>query len=88
MPISRQQFEMGVTQTVIDLMTLAHAVLDSNHSSAYTAEELAKELGMAGRALEPAFGAALTKLLEVGAAESRWIAGNTYYTLGPKPLDL
>ena len=88
MPISRQQFEMGVTQTVIDFMTLVHAVLRSNPTSAYTAEELTKELGMAGRALEPAFGAALAKVVEVGAAESRWIAGNTYYTLGSKPLEL
>ncbi len=88
MPIPRQHFELGVTQNVIDLMVVLHSVLKSHPNSAFTAEELAHELKFGGNIYEAVYSTALLKLSELGAAESRWIAGNTYYSLGAKPLEL
>jgi len=88
MPIPRQHFELGVTQNVIDLMVLLHSVLKSHPNSAFTAEELAQELKFGGNIYDALYSTALQKLTELNAAQSRWIAGSTYYSLGPKPLEL
>ena len=87
MPIPRQQFELGVTPEVIDSMKRVYDYLRAHSGFAFTNEELAENFGVRSVA-DITFSAALLKLTELGTAESRWIAGNTYYTLGAKPLEL
>lgn len=99
MPITAKQFELGIDSNIEGWMRKIHSFLASHKLEAFTSVELAKELegftfkGAPRRQapvqyLDEAFQAAVEKLVETRAVDSRVVRGESYYALGHTPLSL
>ncbi len=85
MPITREEFELGMSTEIAERTRAIYVQLRRNPELAFTAEELSHSINVV---LDGALMVALSGLIERGAAETGWVAGTMYYTLGPKPLEL
>ena len=97
MPITDKQFQLGIDSEIEGWMKKIHDFLSAHPDLAYTAEELATELG--GLSLFPpplpglgiptrSFGTALDKLTDIGAVDVRIVREQRYYRVGQAVLDL
>ena len=85
MPITRKQFEIGISEQLWPWMTKIHVFLRERPNEAYSEQELqlafAEDLqpGAASLLRLELFESALTKLKLLGAIEARVVRSTTYY---------
>ena len=85
MPITRRQFELGIDENIQRWMESTYAFLQDRRDVAFTREELNKTLSSASEpttARDDNLGHALDALVRVGAAESRFVGPDLYYSFG------
>lgn len=91
MPITRKQFDLGITEDIEEWMRGIHEYLAENQTTAFSTDELG-EYFEADDDLTGArwrnFRIALMKLAELGAVEKRSIGGTDYYTYFAKLADI
>lgn len=102
MPITRKQFELGIDAQIEAWMAKIHFFLADHKDEAFAGFELAEQLDgfsqeykafrLKGVSIGPMFDSvfelALEKLLETGAVDTRLIRGESYYHVGPNPLEI
>lgn len=102
MPITRQQFELGIDSEIEEWMRKIYDFLELHKNQAFTESEIGEALGgiEAYRVLDFAKGdvqdlppsisgrarKALERLVSLGAANERDVAGQTYYATGQLTL--
>jgi len=104
MPITGKQFELGIDPKIEEWMRKIHSFLNKHKDEAFTEDELGEQLDalsekykkvrakgeddFAVARFDSTFEAALEKLLEISAANSRLVRGVSYYRVGQEPLNL
>lgn len=84
MPITRRQFELGIDDVQEQWMVTISRFLEDNKNQAFSLQELGQALGLFGR---PDHLYALNRLVELGVASEREVAGVVYYATGRYTLD-
>lgn len=87
MPITREQFELGIDSRIESQMREIHSFLAKHRDEAFTLTELGRACGVRVKegfegpiwAEEPAFVEAVKKLVELGAVELRPVKKDWYY---------
>ena len=77
MPITRRQFDLGISDAVEECMRRVHKFLAGHRTKAYSRDEIFAAI--AGEAPLKVFNDALTKLAEVRAIDVRYVKGQPYY---------
>lgn len=77
MPITRRQFDLGISEAVEGCMERIHAFLSEEQSKAFSKEEIFAAL--AGQVALKTFDQALDKLAQIRAVDVRHVRGKPYY---------
>lgn len=79
MPITKQQFDLGIDAQIERWMEAAYDFLHAHKALAYSLPELAQEAEKPTMISYEKFQVALDRLMARGAIEARTVADTTYY---------
>lgn len=88
MPITRRQFDLGISSTIEGWMRDIYEFLSSRPNEAFSQEELETLLGIKQVETErERFFAALDKLVETNVVKQAMVEGDNYYAPGRFTID-
>ena len=77
MPITRRQFDLGISDAVEDCMGRVHEFLAARRNQAFSRDEIFE--AVSGEASLRVFNDALDRLAEIRAIDVRYLKGRPYY---------